>query len=102
MTEKVPTMDMGSARLGMTVAEKFRRKRKITMITRPRANSRVNWTSFTDSRMVAERSYRVTICTDAGTWFRMLGSNLLMESTTSMVLVPGWRWVARTRARGVL
>ena len=68
MTEKVPTMDMGRARLGMTVAERLRRKRKITRITSPRVKSRVNWTSFTDSRMVTERSYRVTIFTEAGIW----------------------------------
>jgi hypothetical protein len=33
MTENVPTMDMGSARLGMTVAERFLRKRKMTRKT---------------------------------------------------------------------
>ena len=36
MTEKVPMIDMGKARLGMTVAETFLRKRKMTIITRQR------------------------------------------------------------------
>ena len=95
-------MDMGSARLGMTVAERLRRKRKITRITRPRANSRVNCTSFTDSRMVAERSYSVSTFTDAGIWFLKVGKIFLMESTTWMVLVPGWRWMAKIMAREFL
>ena len=34
ITAKVATMDMGSARLGMAVARRFRRKRKITITTR--------------------------------------------------------------------
>src|SRR5450756_2189898 len=34
ITEKVPTMEKGSAIAGIMVAEKFRRNRKITMITR--------------------------------------------------------------------
>jgi hypothetical protein len=33
MTAKVPMMENGSARLGMMVAEKLRRNRKITMTT---------------------------------------------------------------------
>jgi hypothetical protein len=37
MTAKVATMDIGSARLGMAVARRFRRKRKITITTRQSA-----------------------------------------------------------------
>ena len=33
ITAKVPTMEKGSARLGMMVADKFRRNRKITITT---------------------------------------------------------------------
>ena len=56
MTAKVPMMDIGSARLGMMVAERLRRKRKMTRTTRHRASSRVNLTSLTESRIDTERS----------------------------------------------
>ena len=56
MTAKVPTIDIGSAMLGMTVAEIFRRKRKITRMTKATVSSKVNLTSLTDSRMDCERS----------------------------------------------
>ena len=56
MTANVPMTEMGSARLGITVAETLRRKRKITMTTSAMASSSVNFTSLTDSRMDCERS----------------------------------------------
>jgi hypothetical protein len=56
MTMNVPTIDMGSARLGIRVAETFRRKRKITSTTSAMASMRVNWTSCTDERMDTDRS----------------------------------------------
>ncbi len=45
MTAKVPTMENGSARLGMMVAETFRRKRKITITIKPSVSTMVNCTS---------------------------------------------------------
>jgi len=45
MAAKVPTIERGNARLGMTVAERFRKKRKITITTRPIVSSSVNCTS---------------------------------------------------------
>ena len=56
MPAKVPTMDMGKARLGMIVADTLRRKRKMTMTTRAMASIRVNCTSLTESRIDTERS----------------------------------------------
>ena len=56
MTMNVPTIDMGNARLGMMVAETFRRKTKMTRMTRAMARSRVNCTSCTESRIESERS----------------------------------------------
>ena len=56
MTANVPTIDMGSAMLGITVAGTLRRNTKITMITRPSVSIRVNFTSPTESRIVWERS----------------------------------------------
>ena len=61
MTAKVPTMENGSARLGMMVADRFRRNRKITMTTSPSVRTMVNSTSRYDSRMVSERSYRMSM-----------------------------------------
>ena len=34
-----------------------------------------------------------------GTSARKVGSSFLILSTTSMVLVPGWRWIASTMPR---
>ncbi|MNT84659.1 hypothetical protein D3C72_2247000 [compost metagenome] len=56
ITPKVPTIEIGKAMLGMIVAERLRRNRKITMMTRPMVSTRVNWTSCTLSRMLCERS----------------------------------------------
>ena len=44
-------MDIGSARLGMMVADKFRRKMKMTITTRHTASNSVCSTSATDLRM---------------------------------------------------
>ena len=49
-------IENGSARLGMTVAERFLRNRKITRTTRISAMNRVTCTSFTDWRIDTERS----------------------------------------------
>ena len=56
MNAKVPTMDMGNATLGMTVAETLRRNMKITITTRASASSRVNSTSSTDALIITVRS----------------------------------------------
>ena len=91
MAANVPIMESGRARLGITVAERLRRKRKITRITRAIVSSRVNFTSETDALIDSERSKRVFNWTDAGSWLRKIGTCFLILSTTSMVLVPGWR-----------
>ena len=52
----VPMMENGSARLGMTVAQTFRRNTKMTMMTSASVSSMVNCTSRYDSRIVSERS----------------------------------------------
>ena len=56
MTEKVPTMDIGSATLGMMVAGMLRRKMKITITTSASASSSVNSTSATEARIMTVRS----------------------------------------------
>ncbi len=40
--------------------------------------------------------------TEAGSWARNAGRIRLIESTTSMVLVPGCFWIASTTARSSL
>jgi hypothetical protein len=56
ITPKVPTSDSGTTTLGMTVAQKWRRNRKITTTTSPIVTSNVSSTSWTDARMFSERS----------------------------------------------
>ena len=48
-------IDIGSAALGMTVAEMLRRNRKITMTTRNTVSSSVNWTSATEAWIESAR-----------------------------------------------
>src|SRR5439155_933340 len=59
MAAKVPTIDSGTARLGMIVADRLRRNRKMTRTTRAIDRRSVNSTSWTDSRIATERSDRV-------------------------------------------
>src|ERR1017187_7305470 len=87
MTENVPMIDIGRARLGISVADRLRRNRKITITTTPSASIRLNCTSLTDSRIDCERSYSTLILTLGGICSRNPGSRFLIESTTSMVLV---------------
>ncbi len=49
-------IDIGSARLGMIVADQLRRNRKITSTTSTSVSSSVNVTSSTDALIVSERS----------------------------------------------
>ena len=56
MTPNVPISDSGTATLGMTVADRLRRKMKITITTSATARKSSNWTSCTEARMVTVRS----------------------------------------------
>ena len=91
IAENVPMMENGRARLGITVADKFRRKRKMTSTTRHSVMSNVVWTSFTDWWIETERSYRVLIWTDAGSCGARLATVAFAASATCTVFVPGWR-----------
>ncbi len=66
MTANVPTIENGNARLGMIVADKFLKKRKMTSTTRNTVNCSVNLTSSTDSRIETDRSLRIPSSSDAG------------------------------------
>ena len=89
-------MASGTAKLGMAVAEMLRKNRKMTSTTRQMVSKSVNLTSAMDSRIDSERSWRMLIFTEGGICERNCGSSLRMPSTTSMVLVPGWRWMPST------
>ena len=91
MTANVPMRDIGSARLGMSVADRFRKKMKMTMMTRHTARKSVRSTSVTDWRMDSDRSLATFSCTAAGMEARNCGNSFLMSSTTWTVFAPGWR-----------
>ena len=93
MTPNVPTSDSGTATLGMMVAERLRRNRKITITTSPMVSISSNCTSATEARMVLVRSVRIFTCTDEGSEACSCGSSALMRSTTAMMLAPGCRWM---------
>src|SRR5271166_933951 len=99
MMAKVPTIESGTATPGITVAEIFRRKRKITITTRQMVSIRVNLTSWMESRIEAELSCTTSRLTEGGISERKIGSRRRTLSTTSTVLVPGWRWTASRMVR---
>ena len=70
ITANVPITEIGSARLGITVAETLRKKTKMTATTRTSVRTSVNFTSCTDSRIVTERSYQL-VDLDAGRQLRL-------------------------------
>ncbi len=87
--------DSGTDRLGMKVAGRLRRNRKITMTTRATARVSSNSTSCTEARMVLVRSVRTVTSAAAGSEVLSPGSSCLMRSTTWMTFAPGWRWILR-------
>ena len=90
----VPTIEAGTARLGMSVARTFRRNRKITRTTSAIVRTSVNSTSWTDSRIGTERSKRTSSLSAPGSCALSDGSFALTASTTAIVFEPGWRWIA--------
>src|SRR3984885_6805032 len=66
ITPNVPTSDRGTAILGMAVAQMLRRKKKTTRITRTMERTSVSCTSFTEARIVTERSCAMAILIDGG------------------------------------
>ncbi len=89
MIASVPTSDSGTDRLGMIVAGRLRRNRKITSTTRTTASPSSNSTSETEARIVVVRSVSTATFTAAGRVAVSCGSSALMVSTTWMTLAPG-------------
>src|SRR3954462_9147514 len=102
ITAKVPISDIGSARLGMFVAEMLRRNTEITMMARNSVSISVNLTSPTDSSIEIDLSYSVCTSTLGGISARSLATRSFTPLATATVLVPGWRWIASTTARSPL
>ena len=86
----------------MIVAETFRRKTKMTSTTRHTVRISVNFTSWTESRIEADRSKRVSSDTDAGSCSRNVGSSALTASTTATTFVPGCLRIGSMIARSPL
>ena len=89
ITPNVPISERGTATLGMTVAEKFRRKRKMTITTSTMVSISSNSTSFTEARMVVVRSVRICTFTAEGRDACNCGSSFLIRSTTLIMFAPG-------------
>ena len=98
ITPKVPTRESGTARLGITVARRLPRKRKITSTTSTTASTSSKFTSRTDARMVLVRSVSTVTWIAAGSELSSWGRSAFTRSTTSMTLAPGWRWMLTTTA----
>src|SRR3954467_2082014 len=91
MTAKEPINDTGTTTAGISVARTFRKNRNTTKITSMIEISRVRSTSYTDARMVVVRSSTVISVIAAGIDAFRAGKAVLMFSTVSMMLAPGWR-----------
>src|SRR5688500_1084170 len=89
MTAKVAAMVTGRVRLEIIVAEMLRRKMKITVTTSTKVKYSVSLTSWTDSRIDAERSVRTSSSTDGGSDSRNVGISSFTASTTATTFVPG-------------
>ena len=82
-------MTSGKVMLGMIVAHSLRRKAKITSTTSPTVSAKVNSTSETEARMLAERSATRSTFTARGIDASSCGSIASIWSTTWIVFAPG-------------
>src|SRR5881396_707395 len=98
ITPNVAISVSGSAMLGMTVAQNFRRNTKMTITTSATVSNSVNCTSATDARMVSVRSPKLDNFTDDGRAARSLGSSVFTRSAVWMMFAPGWRWMSSSTA----
>src|ERR1700730_18321450 len=84
-----PSRASGTVTLGMIVAQRFRRKTKITITTRAMVSARVNSTSRTEARMVVVRSERMLTWIVGGIDACSVVNVLLIASTVLMTSAPG-------------
>src|SRR5437762_5791852 len=83
MTPKVPMSESGTATLGMTVAQTFRRNANTTNITRTMEIMRATSTSCAEARMVVVRSTATSKCSEGEIEARRKGVMAMMRSTVS-------------------
>ena len=91
----VPTSEIGTDRLGISVAGRLRRNRKITSTTSATDSISSNSTSAIEARMVVVRSVSGVMRMPAGIEASRSGSTDFMSSTTPITLAPGWRCTLR-------
>ena len=82
ITPNVPTSDNGTATLGMIVARRFRRNKKIAITTSAMVSMSENCTSSTEARIVVVRSVRIETSMPAGKFAFSCGKSCLIRSTT--------------------
>ena len=95
---KVAMSEIGTASVGMMVAEIRRRNRKMTSATRPMVMARVSCTSLIAATIEAERSLSTLSVAVGPRSVVNFGSIAFTESTTLTVLASGWRKTASTSA----
>jgi hypothetical protein len=89
MKPKVPTIDTGTAALGISAARALPRKTNTTRITRPTAIISVASVSRSEARIVVERSDASITSTSAGSAGFSCSICLRTLSTVLMILAPG-------------
>jgi hypothetical protein len=82
ITPNVPTIDIGTATLGISVARQLRRNRNTTITTRLIAISSVRSVSFSDARIVVVRSSTGVTVMSAGSDAVSCGSAAFTRSTS--------------------
>src|SRR5258708_6303426 len=88
MSAAVPNNASGTVTPGISVAQRLRRKRKITITTRAIVSSRVNSTSCTDAEIVVVRSTICLIWIDAGMAFRQRSDQGILRHIDRHTDVP--------------
>src|SRR6266567_1214543 len=91
--ENVPTSDRGTVTLGIIVAQKLRRKAKITSTTSTTVKHSVSFTSAKLALIDNERSLTIVNLTEGGIPACSRGSIDLIRSTSCSVFDPGWRQI---------
>ena len=87
----MPISETGTATIGTSVARASRRKTKTTRITSPMAIISVSCTSFSEARMVVDRSTITARSIAGGIEARRYGSSDFTRSTVAMMLALGER-----------
>lgn len=95
----VPTIEIGTATLGISVARQLRRNRNTTITTRLTAMMSVCSVSASDARIVRERSSTGVTWMSAGSAAVSCGSAAFTRSIVSMMFAPGERYRITSTAR---